>query len=72
MTKIVFLAGSKSHGPGEHEYEKGLRLFAKALAPHAQTEMHLYGWPEGNSEKTLDDADCIVLYADGSDHNANL
>ena len=68
MTKIVFLAGSKSHGPGEHEYEKGLRLFAKALAPHAQTEMHLYGWPEGNSEKTLDDADCIVLYADGSDH----
>ncbi|MCX6366923.1 MAG: ThuA domain-containing protein [Armatimonadetes bacterium] len=67
MTKIVFLAGTKSHGPGDHEYEKGLRLLAKALAPFAQTEVHLYGWPE--DEKTLDDADCIVLYADGSDHN---
>lgn len=67
MTKIVFLAGEKSHGPGEHEYEKGLRLFARALAPHAQTEVHLYGWPD--DETTLDTADCIVLYADGSDHD---
>ncbi|MBB6052798.1 ThuA domain-containing protein [Armatimonas rosea] len=67
MTKIVFLAGTKSHGPGDHEYEKGMRLFAKALAPFAHTEVHLYGWPD--DETTLRDADCIVLYADGSDHN---
>ncbi len=70
--KIVFIAGTKSHGPGEHEYEKGLRLLAKCLetSPNLsgyRTEVHLYGWPE--DPKTLDDADTIVLYADGSDHN---
>lgn len=70
--KIVFLAGTKSHGPGDHEYEKGLRLLARCLtsAPNLsgyRTEVHLYGWPEDPG--TLDDADAIVVYADGSDHN---
>ncbi len=70
--KIVFLAGKKSHGPGEHEYEKVCRLLARSLetSPNLKgyhTEVHLYGWPE--DPKTLDDADAIVVYADGSDHN---
>src|SRR5947207_1254885 len=70
--KVVFLAGKKSHGPGDHEYEKSLRLLAKCLetstnAKRYRTEVHLYGWPE--DPKTLDDADTIVLYSDGSDHN---
>src|SRR6185369_17085805 len=70
--KVVFIAGKKSHGPGDHEYEKGMRLLAKCLesssnAGKFHTEVHLYGWPE--DPKTLDDADCIVLYCDGSDHN---
>jgi hypothetical protein len=70
--KVVFLAGKKSHGPGDHEYEKAMRLLAHCLS-HAdnvrgyKTEVHLYGWPE--DPKTLDDADSIVLYSDGSDHN---
>ena len=70
--KIVFLAGKKSHGPGEHEYEKVCRLLAHSLETSSNlkgyhTEVHLYGWPE--DPKTLDDADAIVVYADGSDHN---
>ncbi len=70
--KIVFIAGTKSHGPGEHEYEKGARLLAMCLETSANlsgyhTEVCLYGWPE--DPRTLDNADTIVLYADGSDHN---
>src|SRR2546426_7756395 len=70
--KIVFIAGKKSHGPGDHEYEKGLRLLARCIetSPNLKgfrTEVHLYGWPE--DPRTLDDADTIVLYCDGSDHN---
>lgn len=69
--KVVFIAGTKSHGPGDHEYEKGCRLLAKSLEQSPdlkgwRTEVHLYGWPE--DPKTLDDADAIVLYCDGSDH----
>lgn len=70
--KVVFIAGKKSHGPGDHEYEKAMRLLAHCLRNAEnlkgyRTEVHLYGWPE--DPRTLDDADCIVLYSDGSDHN---
>ena len=30
-TKVVLLAGVKSHAPGEHEYEKSLELFRHCL-----------------------------------------
>jgi hypothetical protein len=30
-SKIVFLAGGRSHGPGEHEFNAGCQLLAKAL-----------------------------------------
>jgi type 1 glutamine amidotransferase len=67
--KVVFIAGEKSHGPGEHEYEKGLKLLQSCLdsapGPKARTELHLDGWPR--DPRTLDDADTIVLYCDGSD-----
>lgn len=68
--KVVFIAGIKSHGPGDHEYEKGVRLLARALetAPNLRgirAEVHLYGWPE--REETLADAAAIVVYCDGSD-----
>src|SRR6266571_2230056 len=70
--KVVFLAGKKSHGPGDHEYEKACRLLAHCLETSSNVkgfrpEVHLYGWPE--DPKTLDDADCIVVYSDGADHN---
>src|SRR6267154_3722192 len=68
--KIVLIAGVKTHGPGEHEYVKTVRLL-KAMLDHStnlhgvKTETHLNGWPTDPS--TLDDADVIVVYADGSD-----
>lgn len=70
--KIVFLAGEKSHGPGDHEYEAGLRFFqrcldASDLAPRLKTELHTDGWP--GDPATLNDADSIVIFSDGSDHN---
>jgi quinoprotein glucose dehydrogenase len=70
--KVVFLAGTKSHGPGDHEYELGLKLLQKSLetspnAPKMRTEIYLDGWPE--DERVLDDADTIVLYSDGSDRD---
>ncbi|MCC2669807.1 MAG: Trehalose utilization, partial [Armatimonadetes bacterium] len=70
--KVVFIAGKKSHGPGDHEYELGCKLLARCLetSPNlkgVRTEVHLNGWPE--NPKTLEDADTIVVYCDGSDHN---
>src|SRR5215211_6876852 len=69
--KVVLVAGTKSHGPGHHEYELGMRLIKQCLdtspnAPALKTEVHLHGWP--TDERTLDDADTIVLFCDGSDH----
>ncbi|MFM7187273.1 MAG: hypothetical protein ACKO14_05605, partial [Armatimonadota bacterium] len=67
---IVFLAGTKSHGPGDHEYEQACRLLARTLRAHdtsLKTTVVPYGWPE--DPKLLETADSIVVYADGSDHN---
>jgi len=68
---ILFIAGTKSHGPGEHEYEKGMRLLKDSLENSKvisgiETELALDGWP--SDESILDRAATIVLYSDGSDH----
>lgn len=69
--KVVLIAGKKSHGPGEHDYEKGLRLLQEKLDSRkvegVRTELQTNGWPA--DPKTLDDAATIVLYTDGADHN---
>src|SRR5262245_30764637 len=70
IKKIVLIAGTKSHGPGDHEYEKGVKLLKHCLdtSPNVKdvrTEVVLDGWP--NNPATLDDADTILLYCDGSD-----
>ena len=64
--KVVFLAGGKSHGPGEHEFRAGCMLLAKALnesGADVQAEV-LDGWPADDS--VLDGAKAIVIYADGT------
>jgi type 1 glutamine amidotransferase len=68
--KIVLIAGKKSHGPGLHEYLKTVRLLKVMLenSPNVKgikAEVHYNGWPEDPS--TLNDADEILFYADGSD-----
>lgn len=72
LKKIAFIAGSKSHGPGEHEYKKGLRLLRDAIEKESgliavDTDVHLGGWPV--DDRDLDDADTIVVFCDGSDHD---
>ncbi|MBU6398876.1 MAG: DUF1080 domain-containing protein [Verrucomicrobia bacterium] len=69
---VAFIAGAKSHGPGEHEYEKGLRLLERCLETAAnvtgiQARLYTNGWPA--DPRALEDADTIVLYCDGADRN---
>jgi len=70
-TKIVLIAGKKSHGPGDHEYEQGVALLKDCLdhttnVSGLKTEVYLDGWPD--DARTLEDADTILYYSDGADH----
>jgi type 1 glutamine amidotransferase len=73
--KIVLIAGKKSHGPvgnGIHDYPWSVKLIKVMLdnsnvAGQVRVEYHLDGWPE--DEKTLDDADAIMVISDGRDGN---
>ena len=70
IPKVAFIAGKKSHGPGEHEYRKSLELLARELAKRVEfidTRVHFDGWP--TDEEALSDADTIVVFSDGSDHD---
>ncbi len=62
---LVLIAGSDSHGAGVHEYAKGMRLFAEALADVEGLQVHVVtdGWPQ--DESVLDAADAIVVYSNG-------
>jgi len=67
-TKIVLIAGTKSHGPGFHEYLKSARLLKVMLDRSASlhnvvTEVYYDGWPPDQS--TLETADTIVFLTDG-------
>jgi type 1 glutamine amidotransferase len=65
-TKVVFLAGRDSHGPGAHEHKAGSELLSASLRarqPGYETVNVYGGWPE--DESVLADADALVLYCDG-------
>ena len=65
--KIVFLAGSRSHGPGEHEFYAGCQILAKALNEQSGLDVKaevIKGWPA--DESVLENAKAIVIYADGT------
>jgi len=64
--KIVFIAGKQSHGYAQHEHRAGSLLLAKALnenVPQVHAVVVENGWPKDAS--ILDDAACVVVYADG-------
>ena len=66
-TNIVFLAGARSHGPGEHEFKAGCTLLAKALNEQSGLDVKatvLQGWPA--DESVLDGIQGLVIYADGT------
>jgi hypothetical protein len=63
--RLVMIAGTVSHGPGDHEFNAGVRLLAKCLenTKDLKVEVLLNGYPKDDS--TLDSADGILCYADG-------
>lgn len=63
--KLVLIAGTPSHGPGDHEFNAGVRLLNQCLEkyPGLETTVFLNGYPKDDS--ALDTADGIVCYADG-------
>lgn len=63
--KILLLAGSASHGTGEHEFNAGCQLLKKCLdaVPGVRVEIHNNGWPK--DETAFEGADAILIYSDG-------
>jgi type 1 glutamine amidotransferase len=65
--KIVLVAGSRSHGPGEHEFRAGCLLLQKCLqnVPGITTVVYSNGWPD--KPNAFDGAAAILIYSDGGD-----
>lgn len=63
--KIVFLAGSPSHGPGQHEHRAGSLLLAACLTnvPGVTSVVCSNGWP--TDESVFAGAAAVVIYSDG-------
>src|SRR5579862_9639971 len=63
--KIVIVAGSRSHGPGDHEFFAGSAILMNLLkqTPHVWPVMARDGWPK--NEKIFESADSLVFYMDG-------
>jgi hypothetical protein len=63
--RLVMIAGTPSHGPGDHEFNAGVQLLAKCLAAVKAVEVTVFlnGYPKDDS--ALDKADGILCYADG-------
>lgn len=62
---LVLVAGTQSHGPGDHEFNAGVQLLAKCLkdVPGLKTTVQLNGWPK--DESVLEKADAVLFYMDG-------
>jgi putative membrane-bound dehydrogenase-like protein len=67
--KIVLVAGTPSHGPGQHEHNAGVLLLKKCLDKVSGVEAVAYtnGWPKETN--AFDGAATIILYMDGGDHH---
>ena len=66
-TKILFLAGARSHGSGEHEFKAGCMLLAKALNEQSGLDIKatvISGWPK--DESVFDGVDAVIIYSDGT------
>ena len=69
----VFLAGQPSHGYGSHEHYAGCMLLAQSLEkamPNFETRVYKHQWPR--EEDALDQADVIIMYADGGGRHPAL
>lgn len=64
--RIVFVAGTASHGYGGHEHSAGCKLLAKRLEESGlpvETAVYENGWPQ--DPNAFDGADAIVVYSNG-------
>ncbi|MBX3177430.1 MAG: ThuA domain-containing protein [Candidatus Hydrogenedentes bacterium] len=63
--KLLLMAGTPSHGPGEHEFNAGVLLLAQCLesVENLEVVVQLNGWPEDESK--FEGVDGILLYMDG-------
>ena len=65
--KIVFIAGNRSHASGEHEFNAGCHLLAKALNEQSGLNVEATvvrsDWPKKHKD-VVAAADTIVIYAD--------
>ncbi|MCE9632550.1 MAG: NPCBM/NEW2 domain-containing protein [Planctomycetia bacterium] len=65
--RVVFLAGGRSHGPGEHEFRAGCMLLARALNEQSGLPVRaevIQGWP--SDPTVLDGAKAVVFYSDAT------
>jgi type 1 glutamine amidotransferase len=70
--KVVFIAGTPSHGWGAHEHNAGCLLMAACLNRAASesglpvvTTVYKNGWPADPT--AIDNADTVVVYCDGGE-----
>ncbi len=65
LTKIVLVAGRRSHGPGDHEFFAGTAILCNLLrqTPGVFPVMARDGWPK--NEKIFEGAKAVVFYMDG-------
>lgn len=74
--KVVFVAGTPSHGYFSHEHNAGCKLLAKKLqesGAHVISTVYTNGWPKDPT--AFDNADTVVSYCDGGGRhylNTNL
>src|SRR5688572_8873920 len=64
--KVVFIAGTRSHGYGQHEHNAGSLLLGRLLTEHHKgidVVVHQNGWPADSN--ALDGADAVVIFANG-------
>jgi len=63
--RMVLVAGTPSHAPGDHEFNAGSSLLKQCLdtQPQVQASLYLNGWPKDPS--AFDAADTVLLYMDG-------
>lgn len=67
-TKIVLIAGKQSHPSGQHEFNAGAIILARALNEQSGLPVNVEvvhdGWPE--DESVFDGAKAVIIYSDGN------
>lgn len=70
-TKVVLIAGQVSHPSGQHEFNAGCIILARALNEQSGLPIHVEvvhnGWPK--DESVFEGAKAVIIYSDGNDRH---